>query len=103
MCRTFSFLFGLWRVLTLVLPFHSRRRSVCACVSCYRIRVLSIEPSPPVHDVLAANVMPALVEFLSRHDHQELQFEAAWALTNIASTDQTRKVSERDLVRVALR
>ena len=55
-------------------------------------RVLSIEPSPPVLDVLAANVMPTLVKFLGFHDHQELQFEAAWALTNIASTDQTRQV-----------
>lgn len=61
-------------------------------------RVLSIEPSPPVLEVLAANVMPALVEFLGRHDHPELQFEAAWALTNIASTDQTRKVVEAGAV-----
>jgi hypothetical protein len=53
-------------------------------------RVLSIEPNPPVLEVLAAEVMPIFIHFLSANDHQELQFEAAWALTNIASTDQTR-------------
>jgi hypothetical protein len=43
--------------------------------------------------VLATDVMPLLIGFLSCHEHQELQFEAAWALTNIASTDQTKKVN----------
>ena len=54
------------------------------------MQVLSIEPNPPVKEVLAADVMPLFISFLGRHDNQELQFESAWALTNIASTDQTR-------------
>lgn len=57
-------------------------------------KVLSMEKSPPVPQVLSANVMDVLVAFLGRNGNPELQFEAAWALTNIASTDFTRVVVE---------
>ena len=41
--------------------------------------------NPPIDHVLALNVLPRLVQFLTRHDTPTIQFEAAWALTNIAS------------------
>ena len=61
-------------------------------------RVLSIEKNPPVQQCVDLGVVPMFVQFLHRIDCQELQFEAAWALTNIASTDRTRLVVESNAV-----
>jgi len=47
--------------------------------------LLSLENDPPIQAVIDANVVPKLIIFLSRNDLPKLQFEAAWALTNIAS------------------
>nr|UVK70157.1 Importin alpha 1 [Spodoptera frugiperda] len=48
-------------------------------------RTLSKEQNPPISTMVAAGVIGPLIQALERDDCSDLQFEAAWALTNIAS------------------
>lgn len=57
-------------------------------------KLLSSDKNPPIDQIIEANMLPILVECLTRDDQPSLQFEAAWALTNIASgsSPQTQSV-----------
>lgn len=48
-------------------------------------KLLSSDKNPPIDQIIEAGMLPILVDCLTNDEHPSLQFEAAWALTNIAS------------------
>jgi importin subunit alpha-1 len=68
-------------------------------------KLLSIERTPPIQPVIEIGMVPYLVQFIQQEAMPDLQFEAAWALTNIASgnADQTKCVVDAGTVPLFIR
>ncbi len=63
-------------------------------------KLLSSDRNPPIDALIQSGILPVLVNCLSATDNPSLQFEAAWALTNIASgtSMQTQAVVQANAV-----
>lgn len=65
-------------------------------VKLVRKHLLTSKPihSPSIEAVIDKGLVPHLVHFLQDFDNNEIQFEAAWALSNISagSNEQTKAV-----------
>ncbi|UJR25714.1 hypothetical protein I4U23_007065 [Adineta vaga] len=61
-------------------------------------KLLSSGHHPPIDEMIQLNFLPLFIHYLTFDDYPDLQFEAAWALTNIASGDahQTQAVANAD-------
>ncbi|XP_043274802.1 importin subunit alpha-3 [Venturia canescens] len=57
-------------------------------------KLLSSDRNPPIDPLIESGILPILVHCLEQENSPSLQFEAAWALTNIASgtSEQTQAV-----------
>lgn len=63
-------------------------------------KLLSRDRNPPIDNLIQSGILPILVDCLQYDDNGPLQFEAAWALTNIASgsSQQTQTVVQAGAV-----
>lgn len=67
--------------------------------------MLSKERNPPIQEVIDAGLVNVFVQMLACDDNSQLQFEAAWALTNVASgkSEQTMTVVQANAVPALIR
>ncbi|KAJ6226137.1 importin alpha [Anaeramoeba flamelloides] len=53
------------------------------------IKMLTVEDYPPIRQIIKSGAIPKLINFLQNSDDLEIQFNSAWALTNLATGNTT--------------
>lgn len=48
-------------------------------------KILSIAENPPIQAVIDAGLIPKMIGYVKQMEYPQLQLEATWALTNVAS------------------
>jgi len=48
-------------------------------------KLLSIAENPPIQAVIDAGLVPKMIQYVKQLEYPQLQLEATWALTNVAS------------------
>ncbi|KAJ3610368.1 hypothetical protein NHX12_022460 [Muraenolepis orangiensis] len=105
--RSLSFSLSLQQNVTLdvMLQNATSDNAVVQLSAVQAARKLSSDRNPPIDDLIKSGILPILVKCLERDDNPSLQYEAAWALTNIASgtSAQTKAVVKSNAVPLFLR
>lgn len=67
-------------------------------------KILSVEESPQIQKVIDIGLIPIFIEFLKNGQKAQLQFEAAWILTNVASgtSEQTFEIIKHGGVEILI-
>jgi len=68
-------------------------------------KLLSSITNPPIDELIQSGILPVLVHCLADDQHSAIQFEVAWALTNIASgnSEQTSAVVKSGAVPIFIK
>jgi len=48
-------------------------------------KILSVPENPPIQAVIDSGLVPRMIEYVKQSEYPQLQLEATWALTNVAS------------------
>eukprot|EP01083_Nonionella_stella_P016876 47118_1 len=67
--------------------FTEHKATIFECTQQIR-KLLSFSHNAPIGQVIESGIVPRLIQFLRWNDCPQLQFEALWIITNIASSDK---------------